>query len=114
MKEFFTNLKSKFTENRKINVISVFFFAFFAVLIVRLWKVQIIDNEKYEIRAKKQVTKREVVKPPRGIIFDRNMNQLVTNLYEYTIDVYPKYVKNPDSVAAVLADLFKKDKNHYS
>ena len=41
------------------------------------------------------------------------MNQLVTNLYEYTIDVYPKYVKNPDSVAAVLADLFKKDKNHY-
>ena len=99
--------------NRKIFLITVIFSLMFLVIIVRLFKLQIIDDEKYKFIVKKQTTSRELIKPVRGIIYDRNMKPLAVNRFLITVSAIPKKIKNPDSTAAVLGSIFNKDKSEY-
>ena len=85
----------------------------FVVIVVRLVIIQIIDSGKYKLAAKKQYLSKEIIIPTRGLIFDRNMNLMVSNTYKYTIAVDPNMIKNPDSVSTMLAAIFNKDKNEY-
>ena len=99
--------------NRKIFLITVIFSLMFLVVIVRLFKLQIIDDEKYKFIVKKQTTSRELIKPVRGIIYDRNMKPLAVNRFSVTVSAIPKKIKNPDSTAAILGSIFNKDKSEY-
>jgi cell division protein FtsI/penicillin-binding protein 2 len=72
-----------------------------------------MDTERFRYIARKQYQTREVVVPPRGIIFDRNMNPLVTNIHKVTVSADPFKIKNVDSVASILASVFGKDRNEY-
>ncbi|MCC7158544.1 MAG: transpeptidase family protein, partial [Ignavibacteria bacterium] len=49
----------------------------------------------------------------RGIIFDRKMNALVSNLNMYSFAADPNMVDNKDSVAAIFGGIFGKDKSFY-
>ena len=99
--------------NRRVNIFLLGFFIFFLIIAARLLTIQIIDSEKYKIAAKKQYLSKEIINPTRGLIFDRNMNLLVSNTYKYTIAADPNMLKNIDSVSIFLANILNKDKNEY-
>ncbi|MFA7360136.1 MAG: penicillin-binding transpeptidase domain-containing protein [Candidatus Kapaibacterium sp.] len=83
------------------------------IVISRLVTLQIIDSEKYAIIAKKQSQTREIISPLRGVIFDRNMNPFVSNIFRVSVIVDPYKLKNPDSVATLLSSVFGKTKQEY-
>ena len=98
---------------KKINIILIVFLIILLVICVRLVTLQIVDNEKYSIIAKKQSQSREILTPSRGIIFDRNMNSFVANIYRVSVIVDPYKIKNPDNVAEILSVVFGKAKLEY-
>ncbi|MCE1164823.1 MAG: hypothetical protein LWX07_05395, partial [Bacteroidetes bacterium] len=106
-------------ENRKVNAVrrmNIFMFillAFFALIITKLVSVQILESEKYRLIAKKQSQSREIITPQRGIIYDRNMNPFVSNVFRVSVIADPFKIKNPDSVSTLLANVFGKSKLDY-
>lgn len=64
---------------RALFLMAVFGVAAFAVLIARLYKLQIIDHEKYENLAVQQQLRSVSGAALRGTIYDRNMNTLAVS-----------------------------------
>ncbi|KXK53779.1 MAG: cell division protein FtsI [Chlorobi bacterium OLB5] len=85
----------------------------FIVILYKLFTIQVIDAAKYQLAAKKQYESRISLKSSRGIIFDRKMNSLVSNIIMYSFAADPNMVDNKDSVAGVFSHIFKKDKSFY-
>lgn len=98
---------------RRINLFLILFVLLFCTIVYKLFSIQIIDSEKYRYIAKKQSQTREIIVPQRGIIFDRNLNPLVSNIYKVSVTVDPYRIKNIDSVASVLSYVFGKSKSEY-
>ena len=73
-----------------------------AVLVGRLFYVQII-NENYKIDADNNSMTREVIYPPRGVIYDRNGVLLVGNRICYDIMVTPREITAFDTLALASA-----------
>lgn len=69
-----------------------------AILLGRLFYVQII-NESYKTDADNNSMSREMIYPPRGIIYDRNGKLLVGNRICYDIMVTPRAVTELDTAA---------------
>jgi cell division protein FtsI/penicillin-binding protein 2 len=110
----FSNKPNKeVNKKRRMNIFLFLFLLGFLGIVARLVQIQIIDSEKYIYVAKKQSQARDIIVPPRGLIFDRNMNPLVSNQYKITVSADPFRIKSPDSVATILSSIFKKDKNEY-
>lgn len=73
-----------------------------AILIVRLFCIQVIDD-KYKIDASNNSMVYSVIYPPRGVIYDRNGQILVGNSVCYDILVTPRDVKQLDTAALASA-----------
>lgn len=85
----------------------------FLVILYKLFTIQVIDASRYQLAAKKQYESRISLKSSRGIIFDRKMNSLVSNIVMYSFAADPNMVDNKDSVAQIFAGIFRKDKSFY-
>lgn len=110
----FQNKPNKEINNkRRMNIFLFFFLIGFLIIAGRLVQIQILDSEKYIYVAKKQSQSRDIIVPPRGLIFDRNMNLLVSNQYKITVSADPFRIKSPDSVATILSSIFGKDRSIY-
>lgn len=68
----------------------------FVLLVIRLFYIQVIDNE-YKEKAERNVLRYETQYPPRGVIYDRNMTFLVENTDVYDLMVVPRDVKPFDT-----------------
>lgn len=107
-------LNKDFIDFRKrINIILVVLLIILLVIIARLVNIQIVDSEKYSIIAKKQSQSRDIISPSRGIIFDRNMNSFVSNIFRVSVIIDPYKIKNPEIIADMLSNIFEKPKNEY-
>ncbi len=106
-----TNITAN-TERRIVLFMAVFALLFLVIL-YKLFTIQVLDAAKYQLAAKKQYESRISLKSSRGIIFDRKMNSLVSNIIMYSFAADPNMVDNKDSVAQVFAGIFKKDKSFY-
>ncbi len=78
-----------------------FVIGFFIILIgmiigIRLFYIQIIDNE-YKKLSYKNAIKKEYIIPERGYIYDRNGKLLVSNLQVYDIMGVPNQIKSFDT-----------------
>lgn len=72
----------------------------------RLFYMQVLDDKWIERSA--EVSQRKInVKPPRGIIYDRNDRKIVANKTYYNIMFIEERIKNLDTLA--LAKLFEMD-----
>jgi cell division protein FtsI/penicillin-binding protein 2 len=98
---------------RRITVFMVLFALVLLVILYKLFTIQVIDSAKYQLAAKKQYESKISLKPSRGIIFDRKMNALVSNVNMYSFAADPNMVDNKDSVALMFAGIFGKDKSFY-
>lgn len=113
MYNFQNKLQKEVNKKRRMNIFLFIFLLGFLGIAARLVQIQIIDSEKYIYIAKKQSQARDIIVPPRGLIFDRNMNPLVSNQYKITVSADPYRIKSPDSVASLLSVIFNKDKKEY-
>lgn len=86
-----------FTFEKK-NIIIIAVVIAFIVIIVRLFSIQIVNNE-YRLTADNNVLKYEIRYPARGLILDRNREVLVGNKIIYDIMVTPVEVREFDTIA---------------
>lgn len=79
-------IKDKDIVNFRLNFIVVCMFVIFSVIILTLFNIQIINNNKYmELANNYTETIIEGTSAPRGIIYDRNYNVIVDNVAIQTI-----------------------------
>jgi len=100
-------------QRRKINVFYLVLFSVFILILLKLVNVQIIDSEKYKIAARKQYENKVILTPSRGLIYDRNMNVLVSNSFEYSFAADPNMVEKPELIAEIFSKAFGKSKEEY-
>src|SRR5664279_1098059 len=99
--------------SRRISVFMVIFGSLLLIIYIKLFDIQIVNGSKYRLAAKKQYESKISLKPARGIIFDRKMNALVSNVTRFSFAADPNMIDNRDSVASLFADVFHKDKDYY-
>eukprot|EP01132_Coremiostelium_polycephalum_P000278 gene278-363_t len=68
-----------------------------ALLIVKLFSIQVIHTE-YQLAAEKNIVQRIEEVPYRGIIYDRNKQLLAYNHPTYDLTVIPKFIKQLDTL----------------
>jgi len=112
MIELKTN-KPVLQNGRRITLFMILFGIVLAIIAYRLFTIQVLDSAKYQLAAKKQYESKIMLKPARGIIYDRKMNALVSNVNMYSFAADPNMVDNKDSVASLFASIFSRDKNFY-
>lgn len=88
---------------------------FFILLIVKLFEVQIIQNEESMFYAKRQQNRSELIKAERGLIYDRNGVMLVYNRNDisFYLDKANISAKERLAVAKKLSSFFKNKPSHY-
>lgn len=67
----------------------------FAILIFRIWFLQILSGEQYVAMAEDNRIRFIPEEAPRGIIYDRNHQPLVENRAGLAVTVFPASLKNP-------------------
>ena len=82
--------------NRRF-VIGALFIIVIILYIVRLFNLQVVD-EKYKIMANDNAFLTQTIYPSRGIIYDRQMRELVYNQPAYDLLVTMRNVKNLDTL----------------
>ncbi len=79
----------------------------FALLVVRLWSIQITDHEVYQTEATNRQGRCWPIRAPRGNIYDRNGVPLALNLKLHSVAADPHLVGQPAKLASDLAPLLK-------
>ncbi len=79
--------------NKRMLVFTAIIIACWGFLIIRLFGLQIIDNDYYQAIVIDQLTIENKTTPDRGKIFDTNMNLLVTNTTVYRVFISPYDIK---------------------
>lgn len=100
-------------QRRKINVIFFLLIAVFLMILTNLVRVQLIESERYKTAARKQYESKFVLTPFRGLIFDRNMNVLVSNSYELSFAADPNMVTDAEAAANLFSRTFGKNHDEY-
>lgn len=77
----------------------------FAVLIFRIWFLQILSGDQYVVMAEDNRTRFILEEAPRGIIYDRNKVPLVENRAGLAVTVFPPALKNPEQELAELSQI---------
>ena len=75
--------------NQRMKVMIIVVLCFFIAIGVKLFNVQILENEDYIVKLEAFTRKQQVVTPPRGEMVDRNGNVLVSNKESLNITYYP-------------------------
>jgi len=70
---------------RKFFVLKIIFFFLFLVLLGKTFQFQVYENSKFEELARSNKERIYQIQAPRGIIYDRNMKQLVFNKPAYDL-----------------------------
>lgn len=100
--------------NGRLGILMLIFFAFAAVLAIRLVWLQVVDAQANLDRgASREVT--VDVQPRRGTIYDRNGTILATTVDAYNVFCHPHMIGSDkvDQLAQALADAFGGDVQDY-
>ncbi|MCP5464031.1 MAG: transpeptidase family protein [Deltaproteobacteria bacterium] len=76
----------------KISLIFTLFIAFFSVICLRSYQLQILGNAKLNDLAKAQYHKKLTIKPKRGTIYDRNGDVLALDVMVTSIGIHPHLI----------------------
>src|ERR1017187_1809168 len=96
-------------DNRRLVVIGTFVMVGI-IFIARLCYIQLLDKD-YKQFASDNSLRKEVIYPPRGLIYDRKGNILVGNETIYDVMVIPAKVKDLDTDG--ICKLLSVDKNDF-
>ena len=91
----------------RLKVVSFFLFLFGAALIARLVFLQIIQHDTLVAQSEKQYLSTVKTHFGRGVIFDRNMNELARNVEVESVYVNPSEILDRKSAARILSATLK-------
>ncbi len=80
-------------------------------LICRLYYLQIIEGEKYQILSNQNRITTQVIIPPRGRIFDRNGEVLADNIQNFQAVIIPEQTNNLNETLEKFKTLIPLDEN---
>ncbi len=83
---------------RRLRIVTVFVIFFIAILISRLWFLQIIKGPMYRVKSENNRIHLQSIPPFRGLIMDRNGELLVDNRPSYDLYVIPDDIKDPEGL----------------
>ncbi len=88
---------------RRLKLLALFGLATFLFLLGRLAYIQVLDHGRFARAAKQQQTRRVLLEPERGRIYDRHLRSLADNVSLSRLSVRPRDVKNTRATQAFLA-----------
>lgn len=94
---------------RRFLFLSLIAIAFFLLLIMRLWYLQMIQGESYVKLSEKNRFRYLPVAASRGPVYDRNGVLLVDNRPAFDISALRQEVEDPQALIASLAELVERD-----
>ncbi|HEX9013600.1 MAG TPA: hypothetical protein VF813_08795, partial [Anaerolineaceae bacterium] len=95
---------------RRILLLSFVVGAIFAVLVLRLWHLQILNVEDYRSMSESNRLRFVPEAASRGAIMDRNGTVLVSNRPSFSLAVVPQEVKDRDGLLNQLVSLLGLDR----
>ncbi len=81
--------------------------AIFALLLVRLWILQIMQGATIMVQSRQNQVRVFRINAPRGIFYDRDGKIIATSRISHIVSVVPEDVKNKPEVLALLSKLLK-------
>lgn len=87
----------------RAGVLGGFAVLLFAVLIFRIWFLQVLSGDDYIAMAENNRVRIIREEAPRGLIYDRNMNPLVENRAGLAVTVFPAAMVNPQAELIALS-----------
>ena len=93
----------------RIKVVSVLLFLFGAALIARLAFLQIIQHDTLVAKSEKQYLSTVKTHFGRGIIYDRNLNELARNVETESVYINPSEIFDRKATARILSATLKLD-----
>ena len=84
----------------------------FLILLGAFFKVQVLQHEKYQLRAETNRLRPVPLTPPRGTIFDRHGNVIAENLPGFTVKLLAPSADSLRSVLRRLATVVPKRRFH--
>ncbi|MES9903116.1 MAG: penicillin-binding protein 2 [Sedimenticola sp.] len=104
-----STLKNYLQESRLFKsralVSALFITLLILLLVLRLAKLQILENEHFETLSHDNRVKVAPLPPTRGLIFDRNGTILAQNLPAHSLEIVPEQVKNLDQTLNALSEV---------
>jgi penicillin-binding protein 2 len=82
----------------RLNIIKIGFLVLMIVIILRLWELQILNNEKYKSLSENNRIRTLTINAPRGIIYDRNKKVLVSSRPSFNLTLTPEGIQNLDNL----------------
>lgn len=86
------NIPKRTTQRKILFVAVVFAVVISSILIGRLYKLQIVEGDKYQKLAIEQQMKSKEIAPQRGTIYDRNMKPLAQSASAWTVIADPSRI----------------------
>lgn len=77
------------------------------ILFIRLYKVQVIDNKKYNNLIKKQIEKVYTFRGKRGSIYDRQGREIAYDIHVYDIIIDPYMLNQTKQTKEIINELFE-------
>ncbi len=77
----------------------------FAVLIARMLTLQIVEHERYQLRADNNRTQIQTLAPSRGMIYDRNGRLLADNQTSFSLAVVAERVDDVDVLFSTIIEI---------
>jgi penicillin-binding protein 2 len=97
------------TLNKRLLFVTIFVFAAFSALILRLWFLQVVNGESYKTQSENNSIHVEEIPPFRGLILDRNGEPLVDNVPSFNLYIRPDEIKDKEQLIKNLKILINLD-----
>jgi cell division protein FtsI (penicillin-binding protein 3) len=106
-------VKIPFQKSRKRAVVlfTVIFFCF-AAIFLRLIDLMVLDHDKLSGRAEQQYIREKILKPQRGIIWDRKMREMAANIESDSLYAVPSKIDDTRTLTRKLAPLTRVSSKH--
>jgi len=92
------------SRKRGIVIITVILFGF-GVILYRLLDLMVLDHEKLSGRAAQQYIREKTLTPQRGMIWDRSLKEMATNIETDSLFAVPVKVKDRSRLASQIAPI---------
>ena len=94
----------------RIGLIALIMLAAFAIFVVRLFQLQIVEGADLASRSQRNSIRTLRLEAPRGDIVDREGRVLATTRPAFRVRVIPSELRSPDRTYRVLGELIDRDK----
>ncbi len=93
----------------RADAIANIIFIAFAIIMARLWYLQIYKGDLLYKYAQENRLRKEIVKAPRGMVFSRNNQLMVDNVPRFDAVITPQYLSNKKQTINKLSEVLDMD-----